>query len=88
MKKSYLCFFSSETVNFFLPLARRADTIRLPLADSIRSRNPCLLRRFLFDGWNVLFIIFLLFLFLEFSFGSAKVQNVFKLTKSLQKKTI
>jgi hypothetical protein len=46
----------SETVRRFLPLALRlAKTLR-PLAVDILSLKPCLLRRFLFDGWYVLFI--------------------------------
>lgn len=56
---SYLRFkvFSSETVSFFLPFLRReANTLR-PLADAILSRNPCLFFLFLFEGWNVRFMI-------------------------------
>jgi len=50
-KIDYLCVFSSETVNFFLPLAlREAKTLR-PLADAILSRKPCLLTLFFRDGW-------------------------------------
>lgn len=48
---------SSETVSFFLPLAlREASTLR-PLAVDILSRKPCLFFLFLFEGWNVLFVI-------------------------------
>lgn len=55
--KGYLLVFSEETVNFLRPLLRRAANTRRPLAEFIRSRNPCLffLRRL--DGWYVLFII-------------------------------
>lgn len=42
--------YSSETVNFFLPLVRRdAKTLR-PLAEAILSRNPCLFFLFLLEG--------------------------------------
>ena len=41
---------SSETVSFFLPLARRAAKTRRPLAVAILSLNPCLFLRLLFDG--------------------------------------
>ena len=47
---------SSATVNFFLPLARRAANTLRPFAVAILSRNPCLFLLFLFEGWNVLFI--------------------------------
>ena len=41
---------SEETDIFLRPLALRlANTFR-PLAEAIRSRNPCLLRRFLLEG--------------------------------------
>ena len=48
--------FSSETDNFFLPLALRNDNTFLPFAVAILSLNPCLFLRLLFDGWYVLFI--------------------------------
>lgn len=59
LKQNYFCYFlciSSETVNTFLPLARRAAKTRRPFAVAMRSRNPCLFLRLVFDGWNVLFI--------------------------------
>ena len=34
--------YSSETVSFFLPFARRAANTLRPLADAILSRKPCL----------------------------------------------
>jgi len=47
---TYLCVFSSDTVNFFLPLALRdANTLR-PLALAILSRKPCLFFLFFTDG--------------------------------------
>ena len=51
MKKIYFSpIFSSETVNFFLPVALLfARTLR-PFADAILSRKPCLFFLFLFDG--------------------------------------
>lgn len=51
-----LCLGSSDTDNFFLPLALRADKILRPLAEEILVRNPCLFFLFLLEGWNVLFI--------------------------------
>lgn len=45
-----LCFASSETVNFFLPFARRALKTLRPLAVDILSLKPCLFFLFLFDG--------------------------------------
>jgi hypothetical protein len=59
--------YSSETVSFFLPFARRAAKTRLPLAEAILSRKPCLFLRFLFEGWNVLFIVNQLFYGLFYS---------------------
>ena len=47
---------SSETLSFFLPLARRALNTFRPSAVDILSLNPCLFLLFLFDGWKVLFI--------------------------------
>jgi len=41
---------SSETVNFFLPRARREANTRRPFAVAILSRKPCLFLRFLLDG--------------------------------------
>ena len=48
--------YSSDTVSFALPFARRAANTRRPLAVAILERNPCLFFLFLLDGWNVLFI--------------------------------
>ncbi len=45
-----LCFFSSETLSFFLPLALRAEITLRPLCDSILDLKPCLFFLFLFDG--------------------------------------
>jgi len=51
-KKNYsLSNFSSETVNFFLPLALLAANTLRPLASAIRARKPCLLFLLRFDGW-------------------------------------
>jgi len=49
---------SLDTVSLFLPLALLAANILLPLADDMRSRKPCLFLLFLWEGWNVLFMIF------------------------------
>jgi hypothetical protein len=48
---------SSETVSRFRPLALRLDNTLRPLAVDILSLN--LLRLFLLEGWNVLFIAML-----------------------------
>lgn len=42
--------YSSETVNFFLPCARREANTRRPLAVAILERNPCLFFLFLLEG--------------------------------------
>ena len=60
----YFLGYSSETVSFFLPFARRAANTLRPLAVAIRSRNPCLFFLFLFEGWNVLFIVVTFYYFL------------------------
>ena len=57
---------SSDTVNFFLPLARRAANTLRPFAVAILSRNPCLFALFLLEGWNVRFII-IMFLFIFYN---------------------
>ena len=48
--------YSSDTVNFALPFARRAANTRRPFAVAILARNPCLFFLFRLEGWNVLFI--------------------------------
>ena len=48
---------SDETDIFFLPFDLRAARTFRPFAEAIRSRKPCLFLLFLFDGWNVLFIM-------------------------------
>jgi hypothetical protein len=55
-KETYYPLYSSDTVNFFLPLARRAANTLRPLALAILVRKPCLFFLFLFEGWNVCFI--------------------------------
>ena len=55
-----LCLRSSETLNFFLPLALRAAKTRRPFAEAMRSRKPCLFLLFLCEGWKVLFMTVLL----------------------------
>jgi len=50
MMKRTVYLFSSETVSFFLPCARRlANTLR-PFLVAILSLNPCLFLRFLTEG--------------------------------------
>ena len=62
VKKYYsLSNFSSDTVNFFLPLALLAANTLRPFAVAMRSRKPCLFFLFLLDGWYVLFVIGSLF---------------------------
>jgi hypothetical protein len=81
-------YLSSETVSLFLPLRRRAASTFLPLAVDILLRKPCLLALFLSEGWNVLFILSVYFIFtfqepfLGYFFNKfefAKVQNFFQL---------
>ena len=58
MRSDYcLCLLSSDTVNFFLPLALLLAKTERPLALDMRSLKPCLFLRFLCDGWYVLFIL-------------------------------
>ena len=45
-----LCLRSSDTVNFFLPLALLDANTDRPLGLDIRSLKPCLFLRFLCDG--------------------------------------
>ncbi len=42
--------YSSDTLSFFLPLARREANTRRPLAVAILERNPCLFFLFLLEG--------------------------------------
>ena len=42
--------YSSETVSFLRPLARRAANTLRPLAEAILSRKPCLFFLFLLEG--------------------------------------
>jgi hypothetical protein len=79
----FLPMLSSETVSFFLPFARRAANTLRPLAVDILSLKPCLFLRLLFDGWNVLFILFWLLFLLNF--GAAKIQLFLKPTTPSQK---
>src|SRR5690348_14554177 len=63
-ESDYLCFkvFSSETVSFLRPFRLRdANTLR-PLAEAMRSRNPCLFFLFLREGWYVRFIALSIYL--------------------------
>ena len=49
---------SSETVSFQRPCLRRRANILRPSLDSMRVRKPCLLLRFLREGWYVRFIAY------------------------------
>ena len=53
----FLPLYSSETVSFARPFARRAANTRRPFLVAILSRKPCLFFLFLLEGWNVLFIV-------------------------------
>ena len=53
----FLPLYSSETVSFARPFARRAANTRRPFFVAILSRKPCLFFLFLLEGWNVLFIV-------------------------------
>ena len=72
MQKPVACLFgnyfffplySSETVNFARPFARRAANTRRPFFVAILSRKPCLFFLFLLEGWNVLFIVLYYYMF-------------------------
>ena len=60
----FLPLYSSETVNFARPFARRAANTRRPFFVAILSRKPCLFFLFLLEGWNVLFIVLYFYMFL------------------------
>ena len=78
--------YSSETVSFLRPLARRAANTLRPLAVAILSRKPCLFFLFLLDlfflflleGWNVLFIAVSCFTLLFSRIRAAKIGTFFK----------
>ena len=65
----YLPWRSLDTVSCLRPFLRRIDKTRRPLAVDIRWRKPCLFTLFLLWGWNVLFILFAVYLWLLFSFN-------------------
>jgi len=51
LKRNYaLCLRSSDTVNFFLPLALLLAKTALPPAVAILSLKPCLFLLFVFEG--------------------------------------
>ena len=82
---SYFPWFSSETVSFLRPLARRdASTLR-PFFVAILSRKPCLFTRRLLCGWNVLFILSICYLCYYsrkiIQFRAAKLQTLFRFSK-------
>ena len=62
-RDAYLPWFSSLTVSFLRPFARRDASTRRPFFVAILCRKPCLLARLLLCGWNVLFIVVLWFYF-------------------------
>ena len=59
--RAYLPWFSSETVSFLRPRARREASTRRPFFVAILSRKPCLFTRRRLCGWNVLFILIFYF---------------------------
>lgn len=65
---------SSETVSFLRQWRRRAASTRRPFAVAILSRKPCLLTRLRREGWNVLFMIYIFYIFLDFSKRAAKIK--------------
>ena len=68
--------YSSETVNFARPFARRAANTRRPFFVAILSRKPCLFFLFLLEGWNVLFIVLYFYMFfVQKYFTSFSLQN-------------
>ena len=54
---------SSETESFLRAWRRRALRTRRPLALAILARKPCLFTRLRREGWNVLFMICLFYIF-------------------------
>jgi hypothetical protein len=72
----YSDFYSSDTESLLRPLALLRASTFLPFLVAILDLNPCLFLRFLFDGWNVRFIV-------PQIFGSAKVDKLFQTTKKL-----
>lgn len=54
---NYFRRLSSETLNFFLPRARRRASTFRPFLVAILERNPCLLARLRLEGWYVLFMM-------------------------------
>ena len=60
---NYFPAMESETVRRARPFARRRARTLRPSGVAIRARKPCLLTLFLFEGWNVLFISVVRFLF-------------------------
>ena len=70
--------YSSETVNFARPFARRAANTRRPFFVAILSRKPCLFFLFLLEGWNVLFIVLYFYMFQSKKYFTLfSVQNYF-----------
>jgi len=75
--------YSSDTVSFFLPLARRAANTLRPFALAILVRKPCLFFLFLFEGWNVLFIAVCYYCYFSESFSDGKNTHFFSIYKAL-----
>ena len=77
--------YSSETVNFARPFARRAANTRRPFFVAILSRKPCLFFLFLLEGWNVLFIVLYFYMFLVqkvlYAIQLAKLLLFFRMAK-------
>ncbi len=75
--------YSSDTVNFLRPLARRAANTRRPFAVAILSRKPCLFLLFLLEGWNVLFIFVYTILCYYSMRSGCKISDFFLIIKVL-----
>lgn len=54
--QNYLCVFSEDTDNLFLPFALLAANTCCPFLVAILFLNPCLFFLLLTEGWYVLFI--------------------------------
>lgn len=80
---NYFPLYSSDTVNFLRPLARRLANTRRPLAVAILSRNPCLFFLFLLEGWNVLFIVYTYFYVIIHAVTGCKISDFFEINKEM-----
>ena len=75
---NYFPWFSSETVSFLRPFARRDANTRRPFFVAILSRKPCLFTLLLLCGWNVLFIVLSILFVIIRRIRAAKLRNYFQ----------